>query len=105
MAEDPTVAEKLPAAEITAAAIELEAATLDKTAAAMMSAAAAPATIAATSEDITAAADVEIGTKTGVKAVATRELSKMWASERRFMSIGEFHLSVLLRNLWCRRFE
>jgi hypothetical protein len=87
--EDPTVAEKLPAAEIMAAAIELEAAktaaaTLDKTAAARMSAAAAPATIAATSEDITAVADVEIGTKTGVKAVATRgaalrELSKVWA--------------------------
>jgi hypothetical protein len=109
VAEDPTVAEKLPAAEITAAAIELEAATTaaatpDKTEAASMSAAAELATTAANPGDITAAADVEIGTKTGVKAVtirgaALRELSKVWAGERRFMSIGEIHMSVLLRNL------
>ncbi len=95
--------------KITAAAIELAAATTatatpDKTETASMSAAAELATAAANPGDITAAADVEIGTKTGVKAVATRgealrELSKVWAGERRFMSIGEFHLSVLLRNL------
>ncbi len=43
---------------------------------------------AATSVDITAAADVRLGTTTGVKAVATtaaalRERSKVWAGERR----------------------
>ncbi len=42
----------------------------DTRAVARMSAA-APATTAATSEDVTAAADVGIGTKTVVKAVAT----------------------------------
>jgi hypothetical protein len=57
------------------------------------------------------AADVRLGTTTVVKAVATtaaalRERSKVWAGERRssakehqFLSRGEIHLSLLLRNL------
>jgi hypothetical protein len=74
-----TVAEKLSAAEISTAAVGLAAAT---------TAAAAPATTEATSVDITAAADVGIGTTTGVKAVSTtaaalRERSEVRAGERR----------------------
>jgi hypothetical protein len=70
-----TVAEKLPAYEISTAAVGLAAAT---------TAAAAPATTVG----ITAAADVGIGTTTGVKAISTtatalRERSKVWVGERR----------------------
>jgi hypothetical protein len=67
--------EKIPAAATTVA---------EKLSAAATTAAAASATTAATSVDITAAADVGIGT-TGVKAFATTaaERSKVWAGERR----------------------
>jgi hypothetical protein len=64
--------------------------------------AAEPATAAATSEDVTTAADVGIGTTTGVKAVATtaaalRKCSKVKEGslppEHHFLSRNEIHLS------------
>jgi hypothetical protein len=81
------------------------------TAAADRMSAAAPATsaeAAATSEDITAAADVGIGRAGGVKAVATtaaalREKCVLVKEGplpgHQFLSRGELHWSVILRNL------